>query len=157
MRIVEEATLEDDDYLQDLWARLLAAAMDPNAPPVRRALSGILLNLDPLDVKVLAFLASQGWELFNVHWHEQGRNLRPDVGPKGFTVARISEALEVDEDDMRVCLLNLGRLGCVQDEVDETWDSLGTTSAGLRIDNPKAIFRPTLLGFELVEACRARR
>ena len=155
-RIVEEATLEDDDYLQDLWARLLAAAMDPNAPPVRRALSGILQNLDPLDVKILSFLASQGWELFNIHWHEQGRNLREDVGPKGFTVARITEALHVDEADMRICLLNLGRLGCIQDEVQETLDSLDVTSAGLRIHNPKAIFRPTPLGFELVEACRAR-
>ncbi len=154
LRVVEEATLEDDDTMQDHWARLLATAMDPNAAPVKRSYIGILRELDPLDARVLGFLAGQGWELFNIQWHPQAGGLKDDVGPKGFTVTRLAEILGVDERDVRGSLLNLFRLGCVQDEVAGTWKSSSTTSAGLRIHDPKAIFRPTQLGFDLVEACQ---
>lgn len=157
LRIVEEATLEDDNFLQDQWARLLATAMDPNGVPVKRSYIGIMRELEPLDARLLSFLAAQGWELSNVHWHPQGSSLQGDVGPEGFTTTRLVESLGVPEREVQISLLNLFRLGCVADEVPETWDSAGTTSAGLRVHHAKAIFRPTQLGFDFVEASQDER
>ncbi len=87
----------------------------------------------------------------------QGSSLRGDVGPKGFTVMSLVESLGAPEREVQASLLNLFRLGCVADEVPETWDSAGTTSAGLRVHHAKAIFRPTQLGFDLVKASQDER
>ena len=52
--MVESASLEDDDDLQDVWANLLANAADPRAViGVAAAFSGILRELSSRDVKFL--------------------------------------------------------------------------------------------------------
>jgi len=49
---------EDGAVLKDLWAKLLAAAMDPNrAEFVRPSLIALLKQMDPLDARVLEQLA----------------------------------------------------------------------------------------------------
>ncbi len=54
--LLEAATIEDDEDLHDLWARLLANAMDPNAPEIRRSFIGILKEFEPNDAKLLAYV-----------------------------------------------------------------------------------------------------
>ena len=52
--IVENASLEEDDELQDLWANLLASALDPNFKGVvRSAFIDIIKQLEVTDVHVL--------------------------------------------------------------------------------------------------------
>lgn len=52
--ILENASIEPDDYLQDLWANLLAAAMTkPTRDKVRTAFVGIIKELESVDVKML--------------------------------------------------------------------------------------------------------
>ncbi len=52
--ILHAAADESRDELQDLYARLLAAAMDPNrASQVRRSLVEFVNQLDPMDASVL--------------------------------------------------------------------------------------------------------
>lgn len=54
----EAATLEDDETLQERWARLLANAMDPAyRGAVERCFGKILEELSPFDCKVLECLA----------------------------------------------------------------------------------------------------
>jgi hypothetical protein len=49
---------EDRAVLKELWAKLLAAAMDPNrADFVRPSLISLLKQMDPLDARILAMLA----------------------------------------------------------------------------------------------------
>jgi hypothetical protein len=52
---------EDREELQDLWSRLLAAAMDPSRTDrVRVRFFEVLKTLDPLDARVLACLPGRG-------------------------------------------------------------------------------------------------
>lgn len=52
--IVENASVEDNDELQDLWANLLVSALDPNRPDsIRIAFIDILKQLEVVDVHVL--------------------------------------------------------------------------------------------------------
>ena len=54
--LLEAATLEDREELHDLWARLLATAMDPTVPQIKRSFVGIVEELEPNDVKTLSIL-----------------------------------------------------------------------------------------------------
>lgn len=44
--LIEAATLEEDDDLQDIWARLLVNGADASAPEIRRAYISILESLN---------------------------------------------------------------------------------------------------------------
>ena len=57
---LDAATRESDEVLQDMWARLLANASDPNqANPLRRAFIGALEKLEPLDAVLLEMYAEK--------------------------------------------------------------------------------------------------
>src|SRR2546423_1007898 len=52
--IIENASLEEDDELQDLWANLLASAVDPNYNgQIRSAFIDIIKQLEVVDVHIL--------------------------------------------------------------------------------------------------------
>lgn len=51
--LLENATLEDDDDLHDLWARLLANSMDPRGPRVDRSFISILSEMTAHDALLL--------------------------------------------------------------------------------------------------------
>lgn len=156
--LIEQVSLEHDQLLKTMWAGLLANALDPTRETQPRKLfARIVASLDPLDARLLNFLASQGWELFDIHRHPQGQALRKDVGPKGFNVVRLAQDLSVPEAEIRTSLLTLFSLGCIVDESKETYESIGIGSAGPRVHDPDTIFRPTQLGFEIIEACESER
>jgi hypothetical protein len=55
--IIENASLEEDDELQDLWANLLASAVDPNFKgEMRAAFIDIIRQLEVADVHILDFM-----------------------------------------------------------------------------------------------------
>jgi hypothetical protein len=57
--LIAAAINEDRAVLKELWAKLLAAAMDPNRTEyVRPSLIALLKELDPLDARVLQLLAA---------------------------------------------------------------------------------------------------
>ena len=51
--LLENATLEEDDQLHDLWAKLLSNAMDPDTPRVDRTFVSILSDLTHSDAALL--------------------------------------------------------------------------------------------------------
>ena len=51
--ILQGAADEDRDELVDLWARLLANAMDPNLNSVRQSIIDAVKKMDPVDAVVL--------------------------------------------------------------------------------------------------------
>ncbi len=51
--IFQNASLEDDDFLHDLYAKLLVSAIDPDVQTRRTAFVQILRQLEPLDVQIL--------------------------------------------------------------------------------------------------------
>ena len=140
--LLEAASEEDDDSIQSLWAGLIANATDPQRHlEPKKIFIEILSSLEPFDARLLQYLASQGWLMFQ------------NVPGGGVTVSKLETALGVPKVDVQFSLQNLHRLGCVVDEYQPTWDELGSSSIGIRILNDKVIFRPSPLGFLLLEAC----
>jgi hypothetical protein len=69
--ILDAAADENNQELQDLWASLLAAAMDPKRRDwVRQSFIQIVKQLDPFDVLVLKAIADNG----GAQWSPNGRN-----------------------------------------------------------------------------------
>ena len=51
--IFQNASVEDDDFLHDLYAKLLVSAIDPETQTRRTAFVEILRQLEPIDVQIL--------------------------------------------------------------------------------------------------------
>jgi hypothetical protein len=112
--LLDNATLEEDDELQDLWARLLVNGGDANSDTVlRRAFVTVLAEMTLLDVRNLAEIE---FAINKVH---------PERARKGvWTVELPKRAIAYDwvkEDkypgdpspEVAISLSNLERLGCI--------------------------------------------
>lgn len=51
--IFQNASIEDDDFLHDMYAKLLVSAIDPEFQTRRTAFVEILRQLEPIDIKIL--------------------------------------------------------------------------------------------------------
>jgi hypothetical protein len=99
--LIEAAIDEDRDVLKQLWAKLFAAAMDPNrAHLVRPSLIQVLKQLDPLDALVLEKLATN--------------NELPAV-PGNDLAERLSKLFEVNRDEAFLSLEHLHEVGCLNE------------------------------------------
>jgi len=141
--LIQNASQEDDETLQEMWAGLIANATDPEMHlNIKKIYINILSSLEPLDVSLLRFLAAMASPI------APGRN-RINLNMK-----TLGKNLSVTQKELELSLQNLARLNCVIDEHPETYNSIGSTSSGLRIRNPKTTFRPSSLGYYLIEACK---
>ncbi len=140
--LLQAASEEDEETLQDMWAGLIANATDPDRRlELRKIFTEILSSLEPLDAEILRYLAGQGWLMHR------------NVPGGGITLAKMVTALRASEKSIQISLQNLHRLGCVIDEFAATWDQIDTTSFGQRVTDSKTTFRPSPLAFSLLEAC----
>lgn len=95
--ILAAAADENREELQDLWARLLAAAMDPNRQGVfRQAFISIVKEMDPLDALVFDEVVKAG----GGPWVPTGRDA-------------IAAKLNKSHDEVLVSFANLKKLGCI--------------------------------------------
>jgi Abortive infection alpha len=137
--LVEAAVTEDDDELQDLWARMLINAANANADvEIRRAYISILQDCTCLDIRILA-------ALYNVAPELRGKPLWSKPLPHE---AKLLPAGNAAEGDHRAApetlrsLWNLHRLGLI---------ASGAFAADG--DNQMLYVSITALGAGLVEAC----
>ena len=69
--ILEAAADEENEELQDLWSRLLAAAMDPNRrDAMRQSFIQTVKQMDPMDTLVLKAIRDNG----GAPWESNGRD-----------------------------------------------------------------------------------
>ncbi|MDY6895841.1 MAG: Abi-alpha family protein, partial [Thermotogota bacterium] len=54
--IFQNASLEENESLHDVWAKLLVTALDPSCQEPRTVYIDIIRQLEPIDVKVLNYL-----------------------------------------------------------------------------------------------------
>lgn len=136
--IMQGASLEEDDDLQDRWAALLANAADASfSGEVRRSYVTLLEQITALDARILDLLYSLPFETSQ---HD------------GIVTAALPNAVRSPEKDQQdyalppdeviISLSNLARLGCLRPGM--TWG--GGESFG-RVN-------PTIAGRAFVEACR---
>jgi Abortive infection alpha len=111
--LLDHATLEEDDELQDLWARLLVNGGDANSGiEIRRAFVTVLAEMTALDVRSLALI-------------EHASQSNAESASTGVWTYRLPEAAlpfvqgsgrheEMPSSDVTLSLSNLRRLGCIE-------------------------------------------
>lgn len=132
------ASLEDDDYLQDLWATLLVnSTITETEIELRRAYIDILERISPLEAKILKVVYA-----FKPEEIQNRAVLTYDL-PKSAPIEKDQEGDEHEPPQYEIvmALSNLARLGCI---------SLPTTWGGGEV---YTTIYPTIMGWSLVEAC----
>lgn len=135
--LLEAASLEEDDQLQDMWARLLVNAADANSQvEVRRTFITILENLAPLDALILERIAAE-------HTGERDQ----DIWTKYLPERVLLEKPEPEDEnlhpphDVEIALANLARLGCITSHM--AWGGMAIFSC----------VNITALGQAFIKAC----
>lgn len=137
--LLEAASLEDDDYLQDLWAKLLVnAANSGSRVTLQRAYIAVLEQLTPLEAAILQKIYALPYDATRHDGVEVGK--LPNAVAVGKDDGKQDTLLEPPE-DIRLALANLARLGCIV--IQKSW---GGGELFKKVN-------PTLLGKSFVEAC----
>jgi len=137
--LLEAVSLEDDDYLQDLWAKFLVnAANNGSQLTLQRAHIAILEQLTPLEAAILKMMYALPYD--------QARHDGIEVGKLPNEVAirkNDGKQNELPEPPkgIRLALADIARLGCIVIQ-----KSLGGGELFNKVN-------PTLLGKSYVEAC----
>ncbi|MBL8389344.1 MAG: DUF4393 domain-containing protein [Hydrogenophaga sp.] len=137
--LLEAASLEDDDLLQDLWVRLLVNAVDERSHiNLQRSYIEILRQLTSLEAKLLQMIYSLPYE----------QTLHAGIVTGGLpthVVAHEDDGRDHDpmepSIEVKLALANLARLGFVV--VQKSW---GGGEIFKKVN-------PTLLGMSFVQAC----
>lgn len=146
--LLQAASLEDDDELQNLWAQLLVnAANAASGISLKRVYIEILESIGSLEMAILQTVYSIPFD----EMHHKGviTSRLPSVAevrdPE--KEARDDAALQPDQPspEVELALANLGRLGCLSPSI--TWGG----GQSFRIVNP------TKLGQTFVDACTLQR
>ncbi len=132
--ILRNASIEDEESLHDLWAKLLVASLDPDMKTPRAAFIDIITQMEPLDVRILK-------ELFDVYNAEMAafrqRQLerqekyhldyyQPEPTSIRLRTLEFRKALKTDSENYWAAVDNLQRLGLCRSYVGE--DSIETTA-----------------------------
>ncbi len=106
--LLEAASLEDDDTLQDIWARLLVNAANAlSHVNLQRAYIEILEQITPQEASILLQIYSLPFEDIQHDGVEVGRL------PFEVAVGKRYEELTDPSDEIKLALANLARLGSV--------------------------------------------
>ncbi len=136
--LFEAASLEDDDYLQDLWTNLLVNVSEADSKiELQRSYIDILERLTPLEAHILEKLYSLSYE------EAQHAGIITSNLPSEVTIFNEKEDKDLPEPnpEVKLALANLIRLGCLLPK--KTW-------GGGEIFT---YINPTFLGMKFVEAC----
>lgn len=144
--LLEEASLEDDATLQQLWNHLLANAMDPSfSGDIRMGFVEMIKGLTALDAQILNFF-------YSVLKRESRLSPLEGVIQYSLKKEQIMQALNISEADYQVCAFNLMRVQCIAPAVIKaTGISFG--------DEPTTIYKGidavtlTPLGVRFAQAC----
>src|SRR5712691_8267057 len=157
--IIEHASLEDNDELQDLWANLLASAVDPHFQGViRAAYVDIIRQLEVVDVHILNVV----YESYKKWLDERQREQIVDgyhFSPIHNAVSKvdITDRLEISFVVYENAVDNLMRVRClasfVADETIETEVGDYPRREPVTVDYRYEFVCITSLGVSFVEAC----
>ena len=140
--LLQAASVEEDDGLQDKWVNLLVnAANSASGIEIRRAYIEILEQISPLEARILDVIYSLPFESI----HHDGV-VTCDLPNSARPETKEDQATEPREpsDEIKLALANLARVGCLRQ--GSTW---GGGENFRRVN-------PTLLGKSFVDACRVR-
>lgn len=142
--ILENALIEEDSTIQEMWASLLVNGVDSDSGvELSKGYIGLLKDMGPMEVQCLSAIVNA--------WHEP--RLRPTFS--GLSVNALPDAIiDVDRyeapspppEPVLLALHNLVRLGCLEPYTD--FESVHINPS--HFDNG---VKPTYLGIKLYDAC----
>ncbi|MBM7562769.1 Abi-alpha family protein [Fusibacter tunisiensis] len=134
----EASTLEDDDYLQDLWAKLLVNSTNPeNDFNLTRSIISILEQMTSLDAIILEKIYENSYEeMFN---KGVKTGYLPEYAP--IQIKEDDDDIKLNDIQIKLALSNLSRIGCLKFCL--TWSG----------EEHFDVVIPTLLGKTVYEAC----
>lgn len=104
--ILRGAADESREELQDLWARLMAAALDPSRSGcVRQEFAEVISKMDPVDAMVLQFLKDK---TVNNRFYDGGREY-----------GDFATQLGVTKDEFETSMWNLDKLALIEKKTSE--------------------------------------
>lgn len=134
--LLEYATLEEDDNLQDMWARLLVnGTNDSTGISVERSYIEILAQISPLEAQILE-------AIYRLPFEESHKGILTENLPDSASIEDDPNAeLQEPSHAIKLAIANLVRIGCLK--FPSTWGGgeIYTT------------VNPTLFGKEFVAAC----
>lgn len=137
--LLQASSLEDDDYIQDLWAKLLVnAANEESKVEINRAYIDILERLTPIEARILKIIYTIPYE------EMQHRGVATEFLPhsaKAFPEKSDKRNINEPNEEVILALANLDRLGCL---------SVGRSMGGGQLFG---MVNPTLFGKKFVDAC----
>jgi|SRR5215471_2155455 len=142
IQILEAITREDEPSIQEMWATLIANASDPaKRVNVKRAYTGILSAIDPLEAQILKTM---------VPFIEKAD--RAKAGQE-ITIDDLANSLGAPIDQLEVALHHLTGLGCFTSVLGRTtWSDALTPPNPLPTLKGRYEFTPTELTVSLLEA-----
>ncbi len=167
--IIENASLEEDDYLQDMWARLfIEGGNTENKKNIRVAYIDVIKQLERIDAEILksAYLAS--FEAFERYKEVLIKhNIKSDTSVKQTDLRLSSDAicksLRINYKEYEASFDNLFRLRCLRTYIDEdnidipdnepSYGGRSTTSYTFSHDEQYSAVCITQFGYEFVELC----
>lgn len=177
--IIENASLEENDELQDLWANLLVSALDPNFDgKLRTAFIDILKQLEIVDVHILNFVYSNYKEFENdipVYSENKAQlaKYKRDEAISNFYISKnlIMKELKVEPNIYKSSVDNLIRVRCItsfiqQKEIkkieksrlspagiESIFNKRINQSENVTFDHQYDLLRLTSLGLDFIESC----
>lgn len=135
--LIQGATMEDDDELQDRWAALLVNAANANFDgEVRRSYAVILEQLTPLDAQILEAIYALPFER-----SQHGGVITSQLPAQARVAGEKEQDFPAPPEMVVLSLSNLARLGCILPTV-----LLGGGESYGRVN-------PTIAGKAFIKAC----
>jgi hypothetical protein len=129
--ILQSASIEEDNSMQETWAALLANAANPRSNvEVTTAFVEVLKQISPLEGKLLHFAYSE-------------------LAPECVWLSKLDEHFQMTPQQAWVSLENLNRLGVLGDNLPEV------TNQNLDSARKTAYYEKTVFGQAFVDACSA--
>jgi|GEM_PF-1416648 len=155
---LEGASVEDQPELRELWAKLLANAVDLSFPAekISNAFFDVIKGLDPLDATVLDYLNKNS--LYHIKTMGdrapllsgiQGQNFAKKYD--GFAIRR---ELSLTLEDYNVSVHNLLRLQCIY-EITKPWEMNSRSFEVTQYSPDEELIALTPFGIRFLEACIA--
>lgn len=155
---VENASLEDDPILQEMWANLMANALNPNfeEKALRTAFVSIIKELSVTDVKVIRYFMKHGRARWSFEQIGKGEPSPIKIS------AQIAAVIDETTNDVEVSLCNLKRLELMDNKHQMTFHvseyRRGSTGVNQIIASPRhavaeSYYYFTELGLAFLDAC----
>ncbi|MDA0524104.1 Abi-alpha family protein [Methanococcoides alaskense] len=158
--MIENASLEEDNDLQDIWCKLIINSLDPNFDSeIRYAFIEIIKNLTSTDAKILKFTYDSALKYYSpqISLSDRDRMIRR-ITNCGISIREIKIEFDFTHEEIGISIDNLLRVRCLTDNsLEESFSAFAEALDKLEVlkmsSFPTPTFSMTKLGINFVEAC----